>query len=83
MRFVVEDYHYSDEQMAKPKHLKEMLEYASILSKGLKYARIDFYDTKDRVIFGEVTFTPMGGLLTYIKQAALEYMGKAIRDNNK
>lgn len=83
MRFVVEDYHYSDEQMAKPKHLKEMLEYASILSKGLKYARIDFYDTKDRVIFGEVTLTPMGGLLTYIKQEALEYMGKAIRDNNK
>lgn len=83
MHFVIEDYHYSDEQMAKPKHLKAMLEYASILSKGLKYARIDFYDTDDRVIFGEVTLTPMGGLLSYFKQEALDYMGAAIRKYNK
>lgn len=80
LHYVVNDSHYSDEEFERPKHLKEMLEYASILSQGLKYARIDFYDTDDRVIFGEVTLTPMGGWLSYFKQDALDIMGKYIRD---
>ena len=83
LHYVVEDYHYSEEQIPRPKHLKEMLEYASILSKGLEYARIDFYDTENRVIFGEVTLTPMGGLLSYFTQDALDCMGNAIRENNR
>lgn len=83
LHLVVNDSHYSDEEFPKPKHLKEMLEYAGILSKGLEYARIDFYDTDDRVIFGEVTLTPMGGWLSYFKQEALDYMGKIIREQNR
>lgn len=82
LHFVLEDYHYSDEQIPKPKHLKEMLEYAAILSKGLEYARIDLYDTEDRVIFGEITLTPMGGLLSYFTQDALDTMGDAIKRYN-
>lgn len=83
LHYVIEDDHYSDAEISKPSHLKEMLEYASILSKGLKYARIDFYDTPERVIFGEVTLTPMGGWLSYFKQEALDLMGKEIRKQNK
>ena len=81
MHLIKSDYHYSDEEAPAPKHLNEMLQYAEVLSKGLKYARIDFYDTDDRVIFGEVTLTPMGGWLSYFKQEALDMMGKAIREN--
>ena len=80
LHFVKEDYHYSEEMIPAPKHLNEMLYYAHILSKGLKYARIDFYDTDTRVIFGEITLTPMGGWLSYFKQEALDLMGKCIRD---
>lgn len=83
LHYVINDSHYSDEEFEKPKHLKEMLEYAAILSKGLKYARVDFYDTDDRVIFGEITLTPMGGWLIYFKQEALDFMGKKIRENSK
>lgn len=82
LHYVVEDYHYSERNIPKPNHLKEMLEYASILSKGLSYARVDFYDTDSRVIFGEITLTPMGGLLTYFKQEALDVMGEEIRKAN-
>lgn len=81
LHYVVNDSHYSDEEFPKPPHLKQLLEYASILSKGLDYARIDFYDTEERVIFGEVTLTPMGGWLSYFKQEALNCMGDAIRRN--
>ena len=80
MHFVLEDTHYSDEEMDKPTHLSEMLKYATVLSKDLDYARVDFYDTDDRVIFGEITLTPMGGMLSYFKQEALDMMGQAIRN---
>lgn len=83
LHYVVNDAHYSDEEFPRPKHLEEMLQYAAVLSKGLDYARIDFYDTDERVIFGEVTLTPMGGWLSYFKQEALDVMGEAIRRNMK
>lgn len=78
LHYVANDSHYSDEDFPRPRHLKEMLESAAILSKKLKYARIDFYDTDSRIIFGEITLTPMGGLLSYFKQEALDLMGKEI-----
>lgn len=83
LHLIENDSHYSDSDVEKPKHLKEMIEYASILSEGLDYARVDFYDTDDRVLFGEITLTPMGGWLSYFKQEALDIMGDAIRKNKK
>ena len=79
LHLIKTDYHYTEVEVAPPKHLKEMLRDAEILSKDLKYARVDFYDTDTRVIFGEVTLTPMGGWLSYFKQEALDMMGQAIR----
>lgn len=83
LHYVIADEHYSDEDVKKPKHLEEMLRNAAILSEGLDYARIDFYDTDYRVIFGEVTLTPMGGLLSYFKQEAIDLMGESIRKGKK
>ena len=77
------DYHFKNETIEKPKHLTDMLKFASILSEDLKYARIDFYDTEDQVFFSEITLTPMGGFLSYFTQEALNYMGKAIRLKTK
>ncbi len=79
LHYVKEDHHYSNLDIPKPLHLKEMLKDAEILSDGLTYARIDLYDTDNRVIFGEVTLTPMGGRLSYFTQEALDVMGAAIR----
>lgn len=79
LHYIIKDDHYSSDDCDKPKHLKEMLEYAAILSKGLDYARVDFYDTDERVLFGEITLTPMGGWLSYFTSEALDVMGKAIK----
>lgn len=83
LNYVINDDYYSDEEVKKPKHLDEMLKNAAILSEGLDYARIDFYDIDSRVIFGEVTLTPMGGMLSYFKQEAIDIMGEAIRKEKK
>ena len=48
----------------KPSRLKEMVEYAAILSAPFPYVRADFYHVEDRVVFGELTFTPAGALDT-------------------
>lgn len=81
--YTTHDYHYTDEEVEKPKHLPEMLKVASILSKGLDYARIDLYDTDNGVLFGEVTLTPMGGWLDFFTQEAKDVMGKAIKEGKK
>lgn len=41
-----------------PRSLSEMVEKAARLSRGLKFARVDFYDIDGKCYFGEVTLTP-------------------------
>lgn len=49
----------------KPANLAEMLTLAAKLSVGFGYVRLDFYNIKGRVYFGEFTFTPAAGIITY------------------
>ena len=49
----------------KPANLEEMLSLATRLSVGFGYVRVDFYNVKGRVYFGEFTFTPAAGILKY------------------
>jgi hypothetical protein len=42
----------------KPDNLARMLECAAALAKPFAFVRVDFYDYKDNLIFGELTFTP-------------------------
>ena len=45
-----------------PSGLETMLQLASRLGKGFACARIDFYEVRGRVYFGEITFTDADGL---------------------
>ena len=46
----------------KPKCLEKLLNCAKKLSKPFPFLRCDFYVINDKVYFGEMTFTPAGGL---------------------
>ena len=48
----------------KPSSLDFMIKYSSILSKGIPYVRVDWYEIEGKPIFGELTFTPCGGFQT-------------------
>ena len=50
--------------MERPKQLEKMLEYARQLSRPFPFVRADFYCVQDRIVFGELTFTPSGALDT-------------------
>jgi hypothetical protein len=58
-------YPNSRKAIAKPALLDDMLNIAAKLSAGFPFVRVDLYCTGDRIYFGELTFTPASGLITY------------------
>jgi hypothetical protein len=51
-------------KLPKPKGLEELYKYAKMLSKPFPFVRADFYLIDGKVYFGELTFTPSGGMDT-------------------
>lgn len=47
--------------MKKPKNLSQMIEVAEKLSSDFTYVRVDLYSVKEKIYFGELTFTPANG----------------------
>ncbi|HEY4274883.1 MAG TPA: ATP-grasp fold amidoligase family protein [Rhizomicrobium sp.] len=60
----------------KPPHLAEMIRAAEILGKGIDFVRADFYDTPEKIYFGELTTTPGGGFEPYDPPSFDAEMGK-------
>lgn len=55
---------------AKPKSLDKMLAAAKTLSSPFPFVRVDFFIVDEKLIFGELTFTPAGGL--YMAQTKIK-----------
>jgi len=55
--------HYpsSGTEISKPKNFDKMVEFAEILSKNIPFVRVDFYETNEKLYFGELTFYPGSG----------------------
>lgn len=53
------------EGFPKPSTYEEMVRYAEALSKKMYFARIDFYEVKGQVYFGEITLYPGSGLKSF------------------
>ena len=51
--------------LTKPPQYEEMLEYATILSKGFPFVRVDLLYVNNRIYFGEMTFYPWAGLCKF------------------
>ena len=49
---------YRNEDIPKPQGLAVMIELAEKLSKGFPFVRVDFYDTPEGVVLGEMTLYP-------------------------
>lgn len=60
----------------KPEHLKELVEIAEILSADFEFVRVDLYDFEGKVYFGELTFSPWGGVMNSYTTEAIELLGK-------
>lgn len=65
-----------EEPVKRPACLEEMLETARKLSAPFPFVRCDFYVVDGQPVFGEMTFTPAGGL--YVVKTTLD--GKDLSD---
>lgn len=71
------------ESVVKPKLLDEMLEKASQLSGPLKFCRVDFYIDCEKLIFGEITFTPEAGFAHFTPQEVDTNLGQLLNFSQK
>lgn len=56
--------HYPSDnrEICKPDSYNEMIRLAEILSQGIPFVRVDFYEVKGKTYFGELTFYPGNGM---------------------
>lgn len=72
--------HYprSNNPIPKPVHYEEMIRLAEVLSKGIPFVRVDFYDVEDKIFFGELTFFPGSGFEEFTPDIWDERLGSLI-----
>ena len=66
-------------EFEKPKNFAQMIKVAEKLSEDFKFVRVDLYNINGRIYFGELTFTPRGGINVTIKQEYLDKWGSYIK----
>jgi hypothetical protein len=71
---ILQSYHLKRREIQKPKCYDRMLEVSRILSKDFPYVRVDLYEAEGKVLFGELTFTPQGNVMSYYTDESLKQM---------
>ena len=56
-----------------------MILIARKLSEDFAFVRVDFYEVGDQIYFGELTFTPYGGIANFIPSEYDETFGDMIQ----
>lgn len=54
-----------EERIERPTKLDELIEIAKILSKGFPFVRVDLYYVNEKIYFGELTFYPWSGYVSF------------------
>lgn len=70
----------SSEEIPRPENLERMIEVASILSKDFPFVRVDLYNIKGKVYFGELTFYPWSGYVNFTPDSFDFLMGEMMGD---
>lgn len=54
--------HFDSKLVKKPENFSEMKKIACVLARPFKHVRVDLYNVKGKIIFGEMTFCNAGGM---------------------
>ena len=79
LSFIIASHKLDDKISEKPPQLEKMLNIAQSLSAGFSIVRVDLYCVKDRIYFGEMTFTPLAGNFSYNSESINEYLGSLLK----
>ena len=69
----------ADFDFDKPINLDRMLEISRILSADFDFVRVDLYDIRGRIYFGELTFSPASGVLPNFSKEFVAEKGIMLR----
>jgi hypothetical protein len=72
----VTSHYQTDYEFARPNNLDLMIKIAKEIANNFEFVRVDFYDLGDRILLGELTFTPQGGIMSYFTDEAIKKMGR-------
>lgn len=67
-----------DFTLPRPEKVDKIFSTAAVLSKDLKFARIDLYSVNDKIYFGEITFFPDSGFDPNLLHGTDEYFGSIL-----
>ena len=67
-----------NKKLAMPQTIDKMIEYAEQLSEGCPFLRVDFYDVKGNIYFGELTLYPASGCGPFIDEKWDSTIGKML-----
>jgi hypothetical protein len=56
---------FQETETAKPANLSEMLSVAETLARDFDFVRVDLYNARGQIYFGELTFTPKAGIFHF------------------
>ena len=73
------EYSNAPRELPCPPCFDEMKRAAKILSRGMRFIRVDFYAVGGRMYFGEMTFYPASGLGTFTPEVWNRRLGDMIR----
>lgn len=62
-----------------PENVKEMITLSEKLSRGFPFARVDWYNIKGKITFGEITFYPWSGYVKYTPDEFDFTLGKYLK----
>lgn len=69
----------ADAEIKKPSGFEKMKELASVLSQGLPFVRVDFYEMNGKVYFGEYTFYHSGAFSSFAPEKWDAELGSMIK----
>lgn len=72
-----------DKILPPPENLSEMISVAGKLAKPFPVVRVDLYNINGKIIFGEMTFTSLGGLMDFYTDDFQHMAGSMIDLNYK
>ncbi|MDO4492079.1 MAG: ATP-grasp fold amidoligase family protein [Lachnospiraceae bacterium] len=67
------------EEFQKPLHLEKMLQISRILAAEFDFVRVDLYEIKGKIYFGELTFSPASGVLPNFSEEFVREKGKLLK----
>ena len=63
---IISDCPAADIEIPKPMNFEKMLSIAEKISEGFPFVRVDLYNIKGKIYFGEMTFYPWSGYVQFI-----------------